>query len=196
MDLSKVEEVGFSGGLVPKGRVEMCSVHFDDEKKTNKSGGGYYRATLEVKSGKYAGSRTYENVTVDGPEGYALQRGLTILRYIAECTHQAHLKPHFYNVNSPKELNGAQVIVKFGVKSILTKEGKPMLVNEPDGYGTPREDSSNNKFYVAWASDDQKWETDELPPLLNAPRSNGVTGHLAAGAAFQAPHDLNDDIPL
>lgn len=196
MDLSKVEEVNFSGGLVPEGRVEMCTVQFDKDKRTTDKGNGYYNVTLEVISGQYAGSKCYDNIAVDGPDGYFLQRGKTAIKYILECTHQAHLKPHFYNVEKMSELNGAKIIVKFGIKPHTTKDGKNILVNEVKAYGTPRDDSSNHKLYVAWAKGEQLWETDALPTPPNAPRSNGVTGHLAAGAAFQAPHDLNDDIPL
>lgn len=167
MNFSDVDDVSFEGRLVPEGRVELCIVLFDKEKRTTEKGNGYYGVTMEVIKGPYAGSKFFENICVDGPEGYFLQRGKAIIRYLLETTKDAHNNPSAYEVRSIQDLNGHKIVVKFGIKVHTNKKGESMLVNEAKAYGTPRPDSSNHKYFTAWESGEQPWETDARPALPN-----------------------------
>lgn len=183
---SDIEEVNFSGGLIPDGRCEMFNVLFDKDTKTTEKGDTYYNVTLECLSGQYAGSKLYDNIAVSGQPGYFLQRGKTAIKYMLETTRQAHQNPEKYNISSIAEINPCKVVAKVGIKIHTNKEGKQMLVNEIKAYGSPRADSSNNKFYVAWAKGEQLWETDKVP----------VIGGAANGATRPVHNDLSDEIPF
>lgn len=172
-----IEEVAPAGQLIPEGTLVECVYLFDKEarqSKPNKDGGSnsFYNVTLEVVSGKYLGSRFYDNIAVSGSEGYFLQRGQTFIQYALEWARQAHQNGN-YMLDNVHELNGKRIGVLVGVKPHTMKDGKQIHVNEAKAYFSPRESSSSHKYYEAWVKGEQPYQTAELPPLTQSNAYNG-----------------------
>jgi hypothetical protein len=165
------EDVNFESRLIPDGTVAMFSVVQVKPKQGQK--GTYFAIKLECIDAKYAGANVYENFFPAAPEGnYARQKTMTAIRYMMETTYQGQALPELETID---HLKNKRVVIKVGVDTYTNNDGEERIKNTVLAFGTPRTDSSNHKYYEAWDKGEQPWQSDELPEIPAAPKTNGAT---------------------
>lgn len=180
------DEMSFSGGVVPEGRLEEVIIQKSAE-GDSQAGNKKLNMELIVTKGTYAGTKTFDDWGLTGSPQF-ITMGKMKASYTLEHTRQSHEKgPDAYKVNSHKEFEGMRAIVKFGIEIYRNKDGVFRHKNVVRAYGSPRSTSRNHELYAAWARGDQPFQTDEKPPLPNTP--GGVKAVAGAG-------DFNDPCPF
>lgn len=195
IDFSQAEEVGGSE-LAPHGTVVMLNIKEVGAIKKNTNLKEYLPVKFEVADGKYAGKELHENFYLEGKaepgkKSYAVQKTEMFVRYVLETSTQAHTKgADAYKISSPKNLEHGKIVAKLKVEGFFGKDdGRWILTNKIDEFGTPRPDSSNFKIYEAWQDKTQPWQDFDFKPAAPVVPGRSNSGNGSFDHAMQ-------DIPL